>query len=75
MSTPGDRSTLHAKIFPPGHEPPDDLSDSTTVAERLTMLANLSREAWALTGLPLPAYERHQIPVRIVAVSKRRDES
>jgi len=75
MSTRANRSTLRAKIFPLGHEPAEDLSNSTTAAERLAMLQDLSREAWALSGLPVPVYERHQIPVRIVALSSQRDES
>jgi hypothetical protein len=51
------------------------LSDTTTPSERLAMVWDLSREAWALTGLPVPTYERHQIPITMVALSSRRDES
>jgi hypothetical protein len=75
MSTRADRSRLQARIFPLGHEPAEDLSDTTTPSERLAMVWDLSREAWALTGLPVPNYERHQIPITMVALSSRRDES
>ena len=70
MSIRADRSTLKARIFPLGHEPLEDLSDTTTPSERLAMVWDLSREAWALTGLPVPTYERHEIPVRMIPLSK-----
>ncbi len=44
----------------------DDLSATTTVAERIEMVAALTREAWALTGRPMPTYGRADIPVRII---------
>jgi hypothetical protein len=53
-----------------GEEPGDDLSASTTAEERLAMVWPLTLEAWALSGRPLPEYERSQAPVRCV----RRDE-
>jgi hypothetical protein len=46
-----------------GEEPGDDLSHTTTAEERLVMVAVLSAEAWALSGVPLPAYARRQTPV------------
>lgn len=49
-----------------GEEPRDDLSDVTTVAERLAMVAELSRRMWELTGRPNPSYDRWEMPVRIV---------
>lgn len=47
-----------------GEEPSDDLSDSTTPAERLEMMWPLALEAWSLTGKPLPDYARDETPVR-----------
>jgi hypothetical protein len=47
-----------------GEEPSDDLSGSTTPAQRLEMMWPLALEAWALTGRPLPDYSRDQTPVR-----------
>lgn len=40
----------------------------STVAERLAMLAELSRLAWAASGRPLPRYERRDMPVRLAAL-------
>lgn len=69
MSTIANRSSLQAKIFPLGQEPGDDLSASTTAAERLAMLWALSQEAWAFAGFTMPAYGRHEIPIKIVPLA------
>lgn len=37
----------------------------TTGAERLTMVAQLSRLAWIASGRPFPHYDRATMPVRI----------
>jgi hypothetical protein len=47
-----------------GEKPSDDLSDSTTPAQRLEMMWPLALEAWSLAGGPLPGYARHEAPVR-----------
>lgn len=47
-----------------GHEPGDDLSDSTTADERLAMMWPLAMEAWALSGAGIPDYDRRTAPVR-----------
>ena len=44
----------------------DDLSDSTTVGERIAMVAVLSKRMWEITGRPVPSYERSEIPARVV---------
>lgn len=44
----------------------EDLSANTTVAERVEMVAVLARRMWELTGRPLPAYARDEMPARIV---------
>ena len=49
-----------------GAEPRDDLSATTTVAERLEILRELTARAWRLTGRALPKYQRHEIPVRVI---------
>ncbi|MEO7683079.1 MAG: hypothetical protein ABIU86_04015 [Gemmatimonadaceae bacterium] len=66
MSGSKERSSLRARIFPLGGEPSDDLSACTTVEERLQMVTALSAEAWALSGRPLPTYQRPEIPIVIV---------
>jgi hypothetical protein len=48
-----------------GEEPPDDLSDVTTPAERIAMMWPLAVAAWRLAGRPLPAYTRRDIPGRL----------
>jgi hypothetical protein len=48
-----------------GEEPDDDLSNSTTPEERLAMVWELTARAWALTGQPLPEYDRRAVPVMI----------
>ena len=46
-------------------EPSDDLSDVTTPAERIAMMAELAETAWRLAGRPLPSYERRNVPGRL----------
>lgn len=48
-----------------GEEPGDDLSDTTTVEERLSMMWPLAVEAWTLSGRKLPAYDRTSLPGRL----------
>ena len=43
----------------------------TTAAERLDMLAELSRLAWSASGRAFPQYERRNMPVRL---SRLRDQ-
>ena len=40
----------------------DDLSASTSAAQRLEMMWALAMNAWALSGQPMPSYERSQMP-------------
>ena len=54
------------RIFPLGKEPGDDLSATTTVAERLAMVAVLSERLWRLTGRPVPEYTRSTMPGRVL---------
>ena len=46
-----------------GEEPQEDLSASTTAAERLGMMWRLARDAWAMAGLPIPDYSREEMPI------------
>jgi len=54
------------RAFRLGEEPGDDLSASTTVAERLEMVWTLRDRMWELTGRSLPSYRRAEIPVRVI---------
>jgi hypothetical protein len=38
----------------------------TTIEERLSMMWELSRAAYSLTGAPFPSYERDQMPGRMI---------
>ena len=51
--------------FPLGQEPPDDLSGTTTPAQRIAMMWLLAEEAWRVAGRPLPTYDRTNIPARL----------
>ncbi len=44
----------------------DDLSDATTVEERIAMVGVLSRRMWEITGRPFPSYSRSEMPARIL---------
>ena len=46
-----------------GEEPGEDQSRLNTPKERLAMMWDLARDAWSLTGRPLPEYPRDQTPV------------
>ena len=56
------------RVYRLGAEPRDDLSDTTTVSQRLEILRELTERAWRLTGRPFPTYKRHDIPVRVTRV-------
>lgn len=45
-----------------GHEPGDDLSQVTTAQQRLEMMWPLAKEAWLLSGRPIPDYRREEAP-------------
>ena len=45
-----------------GEEPTDDLSESTSPAERIAMMWTLAESAWRLAGRHLPTYDRRNIP-------------
>lgn len=50
----------------------DDLSATTTPAQRLAMMWELALNAWTLTGQPLPSYSREQMPGRCTRAAKPR---
>jgi hypothetical protein len=57
---------MPVRIFRLGEEPPDDLRETTTAAQRLEILRELTKRAWTLSGRPFPSYSRRQIPIRVV---------
>jgi hypothetical protein len=66
-----ERARWPVRKFKLGEEPEDDLSATTTPAERLAMVWPLTVQAWTLAGRTLPVYERSTIPVRIYRDGER----
>ena len=66
------RAAWPIRRFRLGEEPGDDLSATTTAAERLAMVWELTLDAWALTGKPLPTYTRAETPILAVTSAVRR---
>ncbi len=60
------------RVFRLGEEPSEDLSATTTAAQRLAMMWALALDAWAAAGRPIPDYPRHQAPIRILRAGIRR---
>ena len=48
-----------------GEEPVDDFS-AYTAEERLAMTWQMTKDAWASAGLPMPNYSRSEMPVRVI---------
>lgn len=38
----------------------------STPEERVTLVVELTRAAWAFSGQPLPSYDRAHMPVRVI---------
>ena len=57
------RRAWPVRVYRLGEEPGDDQSHLSTATERLAMMWDLARDAWALSGQPLPDYPRHETPV------------
>jgi hypothetical protein len=60
------RATWIAQAYHLADAPGDDLSATTTAAERLEMVAILSARMWELTGKSAPLYSRETVPVQVV---------
>jgi hypothetical protein len=68
------RAGWPVKRFRLGEEPPDDLSDVTTAAERIAMMWPLALAAWQVAGRSLPTYDRSSMPGRLWRPGERRPE-
>lgn len=64
------RKPLTIRVVPLGAERSHDVAAGTTVAERLALLLELSREGWALSGKTLPQYVRSAVPIRVVPLRR-----
>ncbi|MGH6691264.1 MAG: hypothetical protein ACREF4_11385 [Gammaproteobacteria bacterium] len=60
------RARWPVKRFALADQPPDDLSGTTTAAERLAMMWELAESAWKIAGRPWPTYDRSNIPARVI---------
>jgi hypothetical protein len=59
------RATWPIASFRLGEEPPEDLSEVTTPAQRIAIMWFLAETAWKIAGRPWPRYERRTIPARL----------
>lgn len=62
---------MTARVVPLRSDEASDARVGGTAAERLALLAELSRRMWALTQNPLPAYTRSTIPVRLSTLGEQ----
>ncbi len=67
------RAALRARVFPLAREPRDDLIGHTSAAQRLALVADLTREMWALAGLKIPDYARAEMPVVVRSLANREE--
>ncbi len=68
------RGTWPVHVFALGEEPGDDISGSTTAAERISMMWPLAREAWRVAGRPIPTYTRESLPSCVFRKGARRPD-
>ncbi len=60
------RAAIRARLFPLAGRAEDDLSACTTAAERVALVAVLTREAWALSKRVIPDYQRSELPITVI---------
>ena len=65
------RRTMTARVVPLRSDEAGDGRVGGTGAERLALVAELSRRMWALTKRPLPSYTRQTMPVRVTTLSEQ----
>ena len=59
------RASWTVRVYRLGEEPSEDLSETTTVLERLAMMWPLAVAAHTLGGAALPDYQRQAAPGKI----------
>lgn len=69
------RKTWPIRVYRLGEEPPDDLLATTTAAERVEMVWQITLDAWELAGRKIPDYPRSEAPVRVIRSGVRIAES
>jgi hypothetical protein len=66
-----DRSRMTARIVPLRSDEASDARVAGTAAERLALLAELSRRMWSLTQRPVPSYTRATMPVKVTTLAEQ----
>jgi len=60
---------MTARVVPLRSDEAGDSRVGGTAAERLVLVGELSRRAWALSKRPLPTYTRQTMPVRLTTLA------
>jgi hypothetical protein len=60
-----DRSKMTFRVVPLGSAEAGDARMGGTIEERVAAVAELTAEAWRLSGRPLPSYTRDTMPVTV----------
>jgi hypothetical protein len=63
-----DRSHMTARVVPLSSPEANDSRMGGTVEQRLAAVAQLTAEAWRLSGRPLPTYTRATMPIVIATL-------
>lgn len=69
-----DRSKMTARVVPLWSREAGDARMGGTVDERLAAVAELTAEAWRLSGRPLPSYTRDTMPVAVTTLKEQGHE-
>jgi hypothetical protein len=60
---------MTARVVPLTSDEAGDARVGGTAAERLALVAELSRRMWVLTKRPIPSYTRKTMPVRVTTLA------
>ena len=63
-----ERANMTVTVVPLQSDEAGDGRVDGTAAQRLAIVADLSRRMWALTRRPVPAYTRETIPLRLTTL-------
>ncbi|MGQ0814822.1 MAG: hypothetical protein ACT4O1_10205 [Gemmatimonadota bacterium] len=66
-----DRHNMTVRIVPLHSQEAGDARVGGSMAERLALVAELSRRGWTLAGKPTPAYTRDAMPFRLTTLDEQ----
>ena len=66
-----DRNQMTARVVPLASDDAGDGRVGGTAADRLVLLADLSRRMWELTRRPHPTYTRATMPVKLTTLAEQ----